>query len=143
MPSAKSTKKVSADLTEAPSTKSHGSSDGGTTWVPEAVDSDGHLQVDENAFSGTTGDGTVALASANTWYAVPSSAPTVDYLLVVALENKVGTVRWGYNNGGTPSTTNGNKAPRHLAILVAANKTLYFGSSTAGDDVNYTYVERS
>jgi len=42
---AKSTKKVSADLSEAPSTKTHGSTDGGTTWVPVKVDSSGVISV--------------------------------------------------------------------------------------------------
>lgn len=140
MPSAKSTTKVSADLSEAPKVLAHGYD--GSTWVEIAVDANGYIQIAET-FSGSVGDGSVALVSSNTWYAVPGSAPTIDYLLAVALENKAGTVRWSYSNGGTPSATNGNKAPRHLAVRMAANTTLYFGSSTAGDDVNYTLVEKA
>ncbi|GBE16994.1 hypothetical protein BMS3Abin15_00826 [bacterium BMS3Abin15] len=92
--------------------------------------------------TGSSSDGTIALASANTWYAVPSSAPTTDYTIIVSLENADGTVRWSFNNGGTPSATNGNLVPNHIAINIGANKTLYFGSSTAGDDVNYTVIEK-
>ena len=93
-------------------------------------------------FNGTAADGTVALASANTWYAVPATAPTKPYLLIVSLENADGTVRFSYSNGGTPSATNGNIAPNHLSIKMPANVSMYFGSSTAGDDVNYTYIEQ-
>ena len=91
---------------------------------------------------GSSGDGTIALVSADTWYAVPDSAPTEDYTIVVSLENADGTIRWSFDGGGAPSVTNGNLAPNHLAINMGANKTLYFGSSTAGDDVNYSYIKQ-
>jgi len=92
--------------------------------------------------SGSTSDGTVALTDADTWYAVPTTAPTEDYILVVSSENAAGTIRWSYDNGGTPSATNGNKLPIHLALKLGANKTIYAGSSDAGDDVNYTIIEK-
>lgn len=83
-------------------------------------------------------NGTVALASANTWYAVPSTVPTADYVLLVSIENGLGTVRFGFSNSGTPSVTNGNAAPGVLEIRMAANQSLYYASTTAGDDVNWT-----
>ena len=103
---------------------------------------DGNLATIKDAVSpydGTTDDGSVALASANTWYAVPSgTAPTTAYELVVSLENADGTIRWSFNNGGTPGVANGNLAPNHLTIKMPANGVIYFGSSVAGDDVNFT-----
>ncbi len=86
--------------------------------------------------SGASTNGTVALAVADTWYQVPSTVPTSDYLLVVTIENGVGDIRWSTENGGTPGVTNGNLAPGELNIKLAANEVLYYGSSTAGDDVN-------
>lgn len=87
---------------------------------------------------GANVNGTVDLTSANTWYAVPSTVPTSDYILVIAIETSVGTIRWGYDNTGTPSSTNGLQAPSMLTLRLAANQTVYYASSTAGDDVNWT-----
>lgn len=92
--------------------------------------------------SGTGTDGTVALASANTWYAVPDSAPSNEYVLTVSKENADGTIRWSFTNGGTPSATNGNKlSGSDVSVLLAGSEVLYFGSDTAGDDVNWTAKE--
>ena len=88
--------------------------------------------------SGTTANGTRDLTSANTWYAVPSTVPASPYILVATIENSVGTVRFGFDNTGTPSATNGNQAPSQLTIRLAANQVIYYASSTAGDDVNWT-----
>ena len=88
--------------------------------------------------SGAGANGTVALTSANTWYAVPSTVPTSDYVLVATIENGLGTVRFGFSNSGTPSTTNGNPAPGELTVKLAANQSIYYASSTAGDDINWT-----
>ncbi len=92
--------------------------------------------------SGASTNGTVALAIADTWYQVPTTAPIEPYTMVVTLENAVGTLRWSFNNGGTPSATNGNIAPEQLTIDLAANQVIYYASSTAGDDVNFTYKEK-
>lgn len=93
--------------------------------------------------TGTTTDGSVQLTGANTWKAVPPSPPTEDYLLMVSKENEAGIIRFSTNNGGTPSATNGNKAPKHLAIRMSANTSMYYGSSDAGDDVNFWTVENA
>lgn len=87
---------------------------------------------------GSGENGTVDLTSANTWYAVPSSVPTTPYVLVASIENAVGIIRWGYSNSGTPSSTNGNVAPSNLTLRVTGGQVIYFSSSTAGDDVNWT-----
>jgi hypothetical protein len=86
--------------------------------------------------------GTVALASANTWYAVPSSVPTGDYTLIVSFENSNGAIRFSYANVSTPSATYGNLAPQHLAIQMKANTSLYYASTVAGDDINWTTIKQ-
>lgn len=88
-------------------------------------------------YDGATADGTVALAVADTWYAVPASPPAIAYLLCVSIENEAGIIRFSSDNGETPSATNGNKAPSHIAKLMPANRSLYFGSNVGGDDVNF------
>ena len=119
----------------APATSVVGLKDSSNTRISPAKE--------EDTFpTGSSSDGTIALASADTWYAVPSSAPTTDYTIIVSLENADGTVRWSFNNGGTPSATNGNLAPNHIALNIGADKSVYFGSSTAGDDVNFTVIEK-
>lgn len=86
----------------------------------------------------TSANGTRELTSANTWYAVPSTVPTAPYELVVTQENASGTIRWGFSNSGTPSATNGNQAPSELRVRLAGSQVVYFASSTASDDVNWT-----
>lgn len=93
--------------------------------------------------SGDSMNGTIDLTLADTWYAVPAEAPANDYVIVVSLENSSGTVRFGLSNTGSPSATNGNQAPTHLSLKLGAGKSVYFASSTAGDDVNYTLIESS
>lgn len=88
--------------------------------------------------SGASTNGSRTLTSANTWYSVPSTVPTSPYILVATVENSVGTVRFGFDNTGTPSSTNGNQAPSQLTVRLAANQVIYYASSTAGDDVNWT-----
>lgn len=92
---------------------------------------------------GPDSDGTVALVSDGNWYAVPplGSIPTKPYTLVVSKENFSGTVRFSFNGGGSASATNGNRIPDHLAIDLAGGSNIYCGSSTAGDDVNWTTKE--
>lgn len=93
--------------------------------------------------SGSATDGQVDLTLADTWYPVPASAPIKEYTIICSLETSAGTVRFSFDNNGSPSTTNGNKAPTNLAVKMGANKTLYFGSTAAGDDVNYTIIEKN
>lgn len=88
--------------------------------------------------SGTAVNGTRDLTSANTWYAVPSAVPTVDYILDYSIENASGDIRVGRSNTGTPSTTNGMLAlGTIMGIRMKANQSLYFSSSVAGDDINW------
>lgn len=88
--------------------------------------------------SGSSSNGTRELTSANTWYAVPSTVPTSAYNLIVTLENAAGDIRWGYDNTGTPSATNGNRALDSIERNLAGGQVIYFASSVAGDDVNWT-----
>lgn len=92
----------------------------------------------DKPLSGTSANGTRDLTSANTWYAVPSTVPSQPYILVVTIENAVGTVRFGFSNSGTPSATNGNQAPSQLTVKLAANQVIYYASSTAGDACNWS-----
>lgn len=90
---------------------------------------------------GTASDGQVVLTSANTWYQVPAAGtvPAYDYTLVVSKETAVGTIRFSFDNGGTPSTTNGNQFSNNdFVVQLAANEVMYFGSSSALDSVNWT-----
>lgn len=91
-----------------------------------------------DTLAGASANGTRDLTSANTWYSVPSTIPTGDYILVVTLETNVGTIRWGFDGTGTPSATNGNQAPNQLTVRLTAGQVIYYASSTAGDDVNWT-----
>lgn len=88
--------------------------------------------------SGSTANGARELTVANTWYAVPSTVPTQPYHLVVTQEIALGTIRWGFDNTGTPSATNGNQAPSQLTVRLSPGQVIYYASSTAGDDVNWT-----
>jgi len=66
----------------------------------------------------------------------------VDYVLDYAFENAIGDIRFGYSNTGTPSATNGMLS---LSSVVGrrmpANGVLYFSSSSAGDDINWSTKE--
>lgn len=110
----------------------------GSAFNDGFIDNTGSVGFKERPPSGSGTNGTRDLTSADTWYAVPSTVPTSDYVLVVAIENSVGTIRWGYSNSGTPSATNGLQAPSMLTLRLAANQSIYFASSSAGDDVNWT-----
>jgi hypothetical protein len=95
----------------------------------------------EVGLGGTASDGTVALTPADTWVQVPpaGSVPAVDYLIVVSKENADGTIRFSFDNGGAPGTGNGNKMTSNDFIVeLRGSEVLYFGSTTNGDDVNYT-----
>lgn len=87
---------------------------------------------------GASANGTRDLTSANTWYAVPSTVPTSKYLLVVAFENSLGTIRLGYSNSGTPTSTNGIQPNTEEQFVLEAGEVVYYASSSAGDDVNWT-----
>jgi len=88
--------------------------------------------------SGASANGSVDLTSANTWYAVPSTVPTSKYLLVVAFENSLGTIRLGYSNSGTPSSINGIQPDTEEQFVLGPGEVVYYASSVAGDDVNWT-----
>lgn len=88
--------------------------------------------------SGAGANGTRELTSANTWYSVPSTVPASPYVLVVTQEVASGTIRFGFDNTDTPSATNGNQAPAQLTLKLAASQVVYFASSTALDDVNWS-----
>lgn len=90
---------------------------------------------------GIGSQGQRVLTNANTWYSVPSTVPDEDYLLIISLESVKGTVRFGFNNTGTPGSSNGNNAASHLQILMPANQSLYYASSNAGDTINWTTKE--
>lgn len=101
------------------------------------------LQIAENTvgvkyLTGSSTNGQVELTSANTWYAVPSTVPSSPYVLVVTQETASGTIRWGFDNTGTPSATNGNQAPNQLTVKLNAGQVIYYASSTSLDGVNWT-----
>ena len=97
--------------------------------------------IDSNtqALSGAGVAGQKVLTNANTWYAVPSTVPAAPYLLVVSKETVAGTLRWAFADVSAPSTTYGNKVSNNdIVIELAANEVVYFGTSNAGDTVNWS-----
>jgi len=110
-----------------------GISTGGLSQVVSAAITEGLRPL-----CGASTNGQVVLTNANTWYAVPSTAPTSAYVLVATPETSVGTIRWAFANTGTPSTTNGNFVIGHFTVKLAANQVVYFGSSSGLDSVNFT-----
>jgi len=97
------------------------------------------LKDDALVLSGAGTDGSVTLTGANTWVQVPDVVPTSSYNLVVTKESETGTIRWSYDNGGTPSSTNGNKMLEDgREFNLAGGEAVYFGSDDATDIVNYT-----
>ncbi|MBP9717438.1 MAG: hypothetical protein KBD44_01850 [Candidatus Pacebacteria bacterium] len=105
------------------------------------TDDSGNIINPEGILSGAGVNGTRALASANTWYSVPSTVPTSPYVLVITIENALGDIRFGFDNTGTPSATNGNIAPSQLTLKLAASQVVYYASTVSGDDVNYSTKE--
>ena len=96
----------------------------------------------ESGLGGATSDGSVALSPADTWVQVPTTAPDVDYLMVVQRENEDGVIRWSFDNGGAPGVTNGIKMDgQPIVVELRGGEVLYFGSTTDGDDVNFTIKE--
>jgi carbohydrate-selective porin OprB len=89
-------------------------------------------------FQGTATHGQVIFSASNSWYAVPVTAPTIPYKMVVSQETAVGTGRWSYTNIGTPGTTSGVKMATTLVIDLIGGQVIYMGSSTNNDSVNYT-----
>jgi len=96
------------------------------------------IDIAQVGLSGASTNGTSALTGANTWVQVPTSAPVSDYVLVVTKENEDGVIRWSFENGGTPSSTNGNRMWNdNIIFTLKGGEVVYFASSTDGDDVNW------
>ena len=95
---------------------------------------------DVKPLSGAGTAGTKDLTSADTWYAIPSTVPASDYILIVSKETaSPGTMRWAFAQASTPSATYGNKfSNQDIIVELAANEVIYVASSQAGDDVNWT-----
>ncbi len=91
--------------------------------------------------SGTSTSGSVTLTLANTWYQVPDTVPTKDYVLYATIEQGIGDVRFSFNGTGTPSSANGNLAPGEISINLAGGQVVYYASSSAGDIINWTTKE--
>lgn len=88
-------------------------------------------------FPGGTGDnGSVTLTSANTAYAVPATAPTSNYVLVL-YNGTAYDMYWGYEN----SNANGILLPAggRATLDVGANDTVYCYCATASQAITFTY----
>ena len=97
----------------------------------------GRVQIE--GLGGASTDGSETLTGANTWVQVPGTVPTDDYTLVVSKESEAGTIRWSFDNGGTPGSTNGNKFVNDDIIFnLKGSQAVYFGSTDASDVVNWT-----
>ena len=112
-----------------------------SSFDPSLVTQTDQIESLLSGLDGTASDGQVVLTNANTWYQVPAAGtvPAYDYTLIVSKETAVGTIRFSFDNGGTPSTTNGNQFSNNdFVVQLAANEVMYFGSSSAADSVNWT-----
>lgn len=106
-----------------------------------AVLDDIALKVNDN-LDGTGTHGTRDLTSANTWYAVPSTSPTNPFILIAQPRaGNAGTVRWSPLNSGTPGAGTGLEIQGNLILRLAANESVVFASTTAGDDVDWVCKE--
>ena len=112
----------------------------GTTLNPATEEKqDDIIQQVKGVLSGAATDGTEQLTAANTWVEVPGTIPSEDYVLVVSKENEAGTIRWSFDDDGTPSATNGlQMTSNEIIFQLAAGQAVYFGSTDAGDDVTWT-----
>lgn len=98
------------------------------------------IAADVKPLSGAGTAGTRELTLADTWYAVPSTVPASDYVLIVSKETaSPGTMRWAFDDEEAPSETYGNKfSSQDIVVEMAANGVIYVASSQAEDDVNWT-----
>jgi hypothetical protein len=111
-------------------------------WVAISATSGGGIIVEGDGLSGPSTDGSITLNPADTWVQVPTSAPTSSYALVVTPEVKTGTLRWSFDDGGIPSSSNGNRfAGDSLIVEMAGGEVIYFGSTVNTDVVNFTTKE--
>ena len=108
----------------------------------EIVDASGNqitqFVVDDDYPAGSGSNGSVTLTSANTAYAVPASAPTKKYVMVL-YNNTSNNIYWGYEN----SNSNGIilESGEKVSIDLGANEQIYCYSATAGTTIVYTYKE--
>ena len=96
------------------------------------------FSVDDQYPAGSGSNGSVTLTNADTAYAVPSSAPTKKYVIV--LYNDSGSdIYWGFEN----SNSNGIilEDGERVAVDLGANKQLYCYSSSAGVAIKYSLIE--
>ena len=95
--------------------------------------------VDSISFpKGSTGDGSLTLTNANQAYALPPSAPTGKYVLIVQpYENNTDDIF--FNFGGSVSSGILVSNGLVLTINLGAGQQIYFWSPSAGQMVNYTY----
>ena len=95
---------------------------------------------DDNYPSGTGSNGSVTLTSADTAYAVPSTASTSNHVLI--LYNGSDTdMYWGYQN----SNSNGIllASGKTIALNLGANDQVYAYCGSASKSITYTYKEVS
>ena len=107
-------------------------------------DADGNIINPRAGLSGSSTNGSVTLTLADTWYQVPDTVPTKDYVLLIsAHESFAGTMRMAFDNSSAPSATNGIivGADVPIAVDLAGGQVIYIASDTAGDIVNYSTKE--
>lgn len=97
----------------------------------------GALVVSNPIGTGTTG--TLDLTSASTTYRITTSSTIVHNFKIQAPEQNSGVVTWGYS-----STFANNymrvRAGEHESFGTVDISLIYFGSSSAGDDIVYSYT---
>ena len=105
-------------------------------------DTDRAKVVEQNIGLGGTGTQAVTdLTSADTFYAIPSTAPTNDYQLKLQFDGG-GLFYLTFENGGTAGTSGIKYADGEVVDLVLSGSTqVYVATKTAGDDCRWIAKE--
>lgn len=98
---------------------------------------EGAVVVSNPVGTGTTG--TTDCASASTTYRITTSSTRVSNFVLQAKQENVGTITWGWSS--TYASNYMQLRPGQPMSLGSIDiSLLYFGSTIAGDDINYSYT---
>lgn len=136
MPSAKSTKKVSADLSEAPKVLAHGYD--GATWVEIAVDSNGVVQVNSGATALTAGRKLVAVT--NTAIVLGSAACRTIWINALTTNANVVVIGGSGVVFTEASRTGKILYPGDGMTIDIDNLSKLYVNGTANDGISFSYT---
>lgn len=90
----------------------------------------------EKGMSGTGADTTITLTNADTAYAVPASAPTTDYVLVLSNQSDT-NMTWGFQNTGTLGNIL-TSSTGLVSMRLGGGQVIYTRCSSGGKVLNYS-----